>query len=150
MSEINIRGHTFAVYFSKRDVNGFYTKNETKKRKITELTIRIGKYQNPRIDYTKIWSPLYKTTISWDNSDSEVWDLIILLEQLEGIKFKIQDKSPNHIDVFHRFPDNVSSTIFRTIERMSYNSSGNEYTTGYGYGDENYKYFKTETVIEKW
>jgi hypothetical protein len=147
LTEINICGYGIAVYYSKLDVHGFFTKNQTKERKITELTIQIGKSSNPRINYTKRWTPLYKTTISWDNSHAEIWDLINLLEQIKGIKFKIDNKT-NYVDVFHRLPDNIRSTIFRTIEGMHYNNSG--YGDRYSEEDENYKNFITETVIEKW
>lgn len=148
MTEISICGYGISVDFWKHEVHGFYTKNEEQKRFIRELRICIGEIVTPRFTFTKRWSPLYKTTVSWDNPHAEVWDLIILLEQTKDIKFKIDNKTTNYIKVFHRLPDNIRSTIFRTIENMTYNNSG--YGSSYDEEPESYKNFTTETVVEKW
>lgn len=147
MTEINICGYGIGIDFWEHEVHGYFTKNETTKRFIRELRICIGKLSTPRINIHKQWTPLYKIIITWDNPHAEVWNLILLLEQTKCIKFKIPRKG-GKIDVFCRLPDNIRNNISRTIESLRYNNSG--YDSSYDEDEENYKYYETKTVVEKW
>ncbi len=147
MTQIDICGYGISIDFWKHEVHGYFTKNETTKRFIRTIRICVGKTSTPRINFYKEWTPLYKIIITWDNPSAEVWNLILLLNQTKGIKFKILSKG-SKINVFCRLPDNIRNNISHTIESLSYNNSG--YGSSYDEGEENYKYFKTETVVEKW
>ncbi len=149
MTEISICGYGVSVEYWSHDVHGFYTKNETRKRKIKELCISIGEIVTPKITWSKTWMPTYKITVTWDNQYSEIWNLVLLLEQLKGIKFKIPNVGTK-IEIFCSLPDNIRNNICRIIEGLSYNSTGNDECSEYSDDFDVYKYFKTETVVEKW
>jgi len=142
MSEISICGYGIVISYWKHIVHPYFTKNETRERKITELMIRVGKLVTPRISWRKQWTPTYKITVTWDNDNSDIEHLQITLDKL-NVKWYTY-YSQQKIEILFKGLDDERHNIISKIQSLRcYNKS-------YDANTDMVSNFKTETVIEKW